>query len=295
MDHFLQLLIAALTLGSIYALIALGFNLIFAASRLMNFAQGDLAMLGAMIGVTLVAGLKLPYPIAALLVAATVGVFFLLFQGAIIAPLIRRRATLTSMVMATLALSIFLQAAAQLIWGRLELRAPSPLGDQTIRLGGLAIVPHYILVLAVALGSFVVLRLLFDRTLIGKALLATGYEGEAARLVGINPQRMVMLSFVLGGGFAALGGLVMSPITFAAPWMGLPLAMKGFASAMVGGLGSVPGAFLGGMAVGLIETYSAAYVSSAYSDAFAFLLLMLVLFTRPAGMLGSTMVTGEHL
>jgi branched-chain amino acid transport system permease protein len=134
----------------------------------------------------------------------------------------------------------------------------------------------------------------FRRTLIGKALLATGYEPEAARLVGINPVAMVALTCFLGGGFAALGGLIVSPITFAAPWMGLSLAVKGFAASMLGGLGSVTGALVGGLIVGLLETFGAAYVSSAYSDAFIFLSLMLVLFFRPSGLLGSPFVTGEH-
>ena len=251
-------------------------------------------MLGAMLGVTLVVTLKLPYPLAALGVAVLVGLLFLAFQIGIIEPLRRRRASLTSMVMATLALSIFLEGAAELVWGPLELPAPSPVGNQPIDISGVGFVPHDLLVLAITLVSFAVLQVLFSRTLTGKSLLATGYEPEAARLVGISPLRMVALSFALGGGFAALAGLVISPITFAAPWMGLPLAVKGFAAAMVGGLGSVPGALVGGIAVGLLETFAAFYVSSAYSDAFVFLLLMIVLFTRPTGLLGSPMVTGEH-
>jgi branched-chain amino acid transport system permease protein len=291
---FLQLLVGAIALGSIYALIALGFNLIFATSRVMNFAQGDLAMLGAMIGVTLAGGMKLPFPLVALAAAAGVGALFLVFEIGVLRSLVRRKATLTSMVMATLALSLFLQGAAEIIWGRLEHPVPSPVRSEPYHIGGVVIVPHYLVVIGVTVLAFAVMYYFFRRTLLGKALLATGYEPEAARLVGINPTFMVTLTFFLGGGFAALAGLVVSPITFAAPWMGLSLAVKGFAASMIGGLGSVAGALIGGLIVGLLETFGAGYVSSAYADVFIFLSLMLVLFFLPSGLLGSPLVTGEH-
>lgn len=294
MTDFFQLLVGVLALGAIYSLIALGFNLIFATSRLMNFAQGDLAMLGAMVGVTLAGQMKLPFPLVAVAAAAGVGALFLLFEIGVLRSLVRRKATLTSMVMATLALSLFLQGAAEILWGRLEQPVPSPVHSAPFHLGGVVIVPHYLVVIGVTILAFGVMYYFFRRTLLGKALLATGYEPEAARLVGINPIFMVGLTFFLGGGFAALAGLVVSPITFAAPWMGLTLAVKGFAAAMIGGLGSVAGALIGGLIVGLLETFGAGYVSSAYADVFIFLSLILVLFFLPSGLLGSPLVTGEH-
>ena len=294
MSDFLQLLVGAVTLGAIYALIALGFNLIFAASRLMNFAQGDLAMLGAMVGVTLAGTLHLPFSLVVLAAVVVVGLLFLAFNLGVLRPLAKRNATLTSMVMATLALSMFLQGAAELIWGRLEQAVPSPVGSTPLLVGGIVIVPHYLVVVGTSAVAFLAMFVFFRRTLTGKALLATGFEPEAARLVGINPVSMVALTCFLGGGFAALGGLIIGPITFAAPWMGLSLAVKGFAASMLGGLGSLPGALLGGLIVGLLETFGAGYVSSAYSDAIIFLALMLILFVRPAGLLGSPLVTGEH-
>jgi branched-chain amino acid transport system permease protein len=294
MIDFFQLLVGAIALGAIYALIALGFNLIFATSRLMNFAQGDLAMLGAMVGVTFGGTLKLPFPLVALAAAGGVGLLFFLFEFAVLRSFVRRKATLTSMVMATLALSLFLQGAAEIVWGRLEHPVPSPVSAEPIHLGGVVVSPHYLVVVGVSLLAFAVMYAFFRGTLLGKALLATGYEPESARLVGINPTFMVALTFFLGGGFAALAGLVVSPITFAAPWMGLSLAVKGFAAAMIGGLGSVAGALIGGLIVGLLETLGAGYVSSAYADVFIFLSLMLVLFFMPSGLLGSPLVTGEH-
>jgi branched-chain amino acid transport system permease protein len=294
MSDFFQLLVGAATLGAIYALIALGFNLIFAGSRLMNFAQGDLAMLGAMMAVTLDGTLHFPFFAVALGGAVVVGLLFLSFNIGVLQPLIRRNATLTSMVMATLALSMFLQGAAELIWGRLEQPVASPVGSTPFHVGTVVIVPHYLVVIATSGIAFGAMYLFFRRTLLGKALLATGYEPEAARLVGINPAFVVALTCFLGGAFAALGGLIVSPITFAAPWMGLSLAVKGFAASMLGGLGSIAGALIGGLIVGLLETYGAAYVSSAYSDAIIFVALMLVLFFRPSGLLGSPFVTGEH-
>jgi branched-chain amino acid transport system permease protein len=294
MTELLQLVVGALTLGAIYALIALGFNLVFSASRLMNFAQGDLAMLGAMMGVTLGGTLHLPYILVAIGAAAVVGLVFLAFQLSVLRELARRRATLTSMVMATLALSIFLQGVAQLIWGQLELPVPSPVSSTALHLGGVVIVPHNLFVIAVAACAFLAMQAFFSRSLLGKALLATGFEPEAARLVGIDPARIVALTFLIGGGFAAIAGLIVGPITFAAPWMGMGLAVDGFAAAMIGGLGSTTGALIGGLLVGALQTFGSAYVSSAYSDTFVFVALMLVLFCRPAGLLGSVLVTGEH-
>lgn len=294
MSDFLQLLVGAVTLGAIYALIALGFNLIFAGSRLMNFAQGDLAMLGAMMAVTLGGTLHLPFLLVAIGGAVAVGALFLGFNVAVLRPLMRRNATLTSMVMATLALSMFLQGGAELIWGRLEHRVDSPVGSTALHVGSVVIVPHYLVVIAMSAVAFGTMYVFFKRTLLGKALLATGYEPEAARLVGINPAYVVALTCFLGGGFAALGGLIISPITFAAPWMGLSIAVKGFAASMLGGLGSIQGALIGGIIVGLLETYGAAYISSAYSDALIFVALMMTLFFWPSGLLGSPFVTGEH-
>lgn len=294
MSNFLQLLVGAVTLGAIYSLIALGFNLIFGASRLMNFAQGDLAMVGAMMGVTLGGAMKLPFAVIAVGSMIAVGTLFCLFEVGVLRPLARRNASLTSMVMATLALSMFLQGGAELIWGRLEKSVPSPIASTLIHIGAVVIVPHYLLVVGVSLISFAAMSAFFHSTLVGKALLATGFEPEAARLVGISPVKMVALSCFLGGGFAALAGLVVSPITFAAPWMGSNLAVKGFAASLLGGLGSIKGALLGGMIVGLLEAFGAGYVSSAYSDLLVFLALMLVLFLRPSGILGSPFVTGEH-
>lgn len=294
MGDFLQLLLGAITLGSIYAVIALGFNLIFVASRLMNFAQGDLAMLGAMTGVTLLTVLHLPFLVAVIGAFVAVGALFLAFYLGILRPLARRNATLTSLVMATLSLSIFLQGGAELVWGRLEQPVPSPVGNVPLHVGPLVIVPHYLVVIGMAAIAFGAMTIFFRRSLVGKALLATGYEPEAARLVGIDPTAMVALSCFAGGGFAALGGLVVSPITFAAPWMGLTLAVKGFAAGMIGGLGSVTGALVGGLLVGLLESFGSGYVSSAYSDAIIFAALMIVLFGRPSGLLGSPLVTGEH-
>ena len=294
MTGLLQLAVGALTLGAIYALIALGFNLVFSASRLMNFAQGDLAMLGAMAGVTLGGTLHLPYVLVALGAAALAGGVFLIFQLTILRQLLRSRATLTSMVMATLALSIFLQGAAELLWGPLEQAVPSPVGATPLHVGGVVIAPHGLFVIALTAVAFAAMHLFFRGSLLGKALLATGYEPEAARLVGIDPARMVALAFVLGGGFAALAGLAVGPLIFAAPWMGLSLAVNGFAASMIGGLGSVPGALLGGLLVGALHSFGAGYVSSAYADTFVFLALMLALFVRPSGLLGSPLVSGEH-
>ena len=287
MTDLLQFFFSGLTVGAVYALVALGFTLIYNASDVINFAQGEFVMLGGMTTVFLaLAGM--PVPLAALIaVVATVAVGLALHRFAIEPA---RGASAVALIMITIGASIFLRGAAQVTFDKRFHSLPHVLGTEPIGLGGAAILPQSLVVLAGAAIIVVLLWLLLDRTLLGKALIATASNRLAARLVGIDTRRIVGLSFAVSAGIGAVAGILVAPITLTSYDIGTMLALKGFAAAMLGGMGHPLGAVVGGLAVGLLETYGAGYISSAYKDAVAFLVILGVLFVMPQGLFGKASV-----
>lgn len=283
MAEFLQFLFSGLTVGAIYALVALGFTLVYNASDVINFAQGEFVMLGGMITVFLaLAGL--PLPLAALAaVGATIIVGLALHRFAIEPA---RGASPVVLIIITIGASIFLRGLAQVVFDKRFHSLPPLFGSDPVRLGGAAILPQSLVVLAGAATILVLLWAFIDRTLLGKALIATAANRLAARLVGINTRRMVGLSFAVSAGIGAIGGILVSPITLTSYDVGTLLALKGFAATMLGGIGSALGAVVGGLVLGILEAFSAGYVSSKYKDAVAFLVILAVLFAMPQGLLG---------
>ncbi|MBN8956263.1 MAG: branched-chain amino acid ABC transporter permease [Rhizobiales bacterium] len=283
MPEFLQFLASGLTVGAIYALVALGFTLIYNASDVINFAQGEFVMLGGMVTVFATAA-GVPLPLAALIaIVATVLVGLALHRFAI-AP--ARGASAVTLIIITIGASILLRGLAAVIFDKRFHSLPPIAGNKPLLVGGAAILPQSIIVLAATAVIVVLLWALMTRTLIGKALLATAANRLAARLVGIDTGRMVGLSFVVSAAIGAIGGILVTPITLTSYDVGTLLALKGFAAAMLGGMGSPLGAVLGGLIVGLLEAFGAGYVSSAYKDAIAFLVILDVLFVMPHGLFG---------
>ncbi len=283
MAEFLQFFFSGLTVGAIYALVALGFTLIYNASDVINFAQGEFVMLGGMLTVFLsLAGLPIPLAALAAIIATTaVGVALYYFA---IAP--ARDASPVTLIMITIGASIFLGGAAQVVFDKRFHSLPPLFGSGPIRLGGAAILPQSLVVLA---GSAIIVGLLWwfvDRTLLGKAVIATAANRLAARLVGINAGRIVGLSFAVSAAIGAVAGILVTPITLTSYDVGTMLALKGFAAAMLGGIGSALGAVIGGLLLGMLEAFSAGYLSSSYKDAVAFLVILIVLFVMPQGLLG---------
>jgi branched-chain amino acid transport system permease protein len=283
MADFLQFFFSGLTVGAVYALVALGFTLIYNASDVINFAQGEFVMLGGMTTVFLaLAGI--PIPLAALIaVISTVAVGLLLHRLAIEPA---SEAGAVTLIMITIGASIFLRGVAQIVFDKRFHSLPPMFGSEPIRLGGAAILPQSLVVLA---GSAVIvglLWLLIDRTLLGKAVIATAANRLAARLVGINVRRIVGLSFGISAAIGAVAGILVTPITLTSYDVGTLLALKGFAAAMLGGIGSALGAVAGGLIVGMLEAFSAGYLSSQYKDAVAFLVILVVLFAIPQGLFG---------
>jgi len=283
MADFLQFCFSGLTVGAVYALVALGFTLIVNASDVINFAQGEFVMLGGMAAVFLaMAGVPLPWA-ALIAVLATVAVGLVLYRLAIEPA---RGASAVTLIMITIGASIFLRGAAQVVFDKRFHSLPHVLGSDPIRLGGAAIMPQSLVVLAGAAVIVVLLWLFVDRTLLGKAVIATAANRLAARLVGIDTRRIVGLSFAVSAAIGAVAGILVTPITLTSYDVGTLLALKGFAAAMLGGIGSAPGAVLGGLMLGMLEAFSAGYLSSKYKDAVAFLVILAVLLAMPQGLLG---------
>ena len=283
-SQWTQFLAGGLTAGSVYALVALGFSIIFNASRVINFAQGEFVMIGGMSAVSLVAtGVPLPLAIAGAVVIASV-VGLLLEKLAVERA---RGADVVTLIIITIGASIFLRGLAQLVWDKKIHPLPAFSGDRPIAIFGAAIVPQSLWVLGATVVIVVALSWFFGRTLAGKAMLATSHNRLAAQLVGVDVAKVLFASFGLAGALGAIAGVLIAPIAFTSYDAGIMLGLKGFAAAMLGGLGSFAGAILGGLLLGLFESLSAGYVSSAYKDVVAFLVMLVVLFVRPRGILGA--------
>lgn len=285
MAEFLQFAFSGLTVGAIYALVALGFTLIYNASDVINFAQGEFVMLGGMVTVfALAAGVPLPLA-AVVAVVITVAVGLALYRFAIEPA---RGASAVSLIIITIGASILLRGLASLAFDKNFHSLPSFAGSKPIMLGGAAVLPQSIIVLIGAGVIVLALWLFMARSLTGKAVAATAANRLAARLVGINTGAMVGLSFAVSAAIGAVGGILAAPITLTSYDVGTLLALKGFAAAMLGGMGNPLGAVVGGLAVGLLEAFSAGYLSSSYKDAIAFIVILAVLFVMPQGLLGRT-------
>lgn len=285
--QWLQFLAGGLTVGAIYALVALGFSIIFNASHVINFAQGEFVMIGGMSAVTLVtAGMPVPVAIAgAVAIAAIVG---LLFEKLAIeqAP----RASVVTLIIITIGASIFLRGIAQLVWDKGIHALPPLSGEQPITMFGATLLPQSLWVLGVTIVIVAALSWFFGRTRLGKAMLATSHNRLAAQLVGIDARKVLFASFGLAAALGAIAGVLIAPITFTSYDVGVMLGLKGFAAAILGGLGSFPGAIAGGLVLGLLESFGAGFVSSAYKDVIAFVIILAVLFFRPDGLLGALRV-----
>ena len=281
---WVQFLVTGITVGAIYALVALGFSIVFNASGVINFAQGEFVMIGGMSAVSLLAAgapmaLALPGAVG---IAALVG---LAVEKLAVERV--RRADVVTLIIITIGASIFLRGAAQLVWDKSVHRLPPLTGERPIALFGATIVPQSLWVIGVTVAIVAALTFFFHRTRAGKAMRAASHNRLAAELVGIDVRRVLFASFGLAAALGAVGGVLIAPIAFTAYDAGIMLGLKGFAAAMLGGLGSFPGAIAGGLTLGVLESAGAGYVSSAYKDAIAFVILLAVLLLRPDGLLGA--------
>jgi len=282
-----QLLFSGLAIGGVYALVALGIALIYRATNVVNFAQGEFCMLGAYTMVFATQTLGVDYPIAFALALGAMALLGLVFALGIYYPL--RNRTFLPVIIATIGASIMFQNGALVVFG------PSPERLRPVIEGGTAggitagdvfFDYQYVVLLAVTVVLVALQYLFFEHTLLGKKMQATSQDKDMARLLGIPVTRMIALTFVYSTVLGGLAGILVAPIFFVTHKMGAVLGFKAFAATIAGGFGDVRGAIIGGLALGVVETFGAAYVSIVYKDGFAFLLLILFLLLRPQGIFG---------
>ncbi len=282
-SQLLQYLISGLTTGSIYGMTALGFTLIYNATGVVNFAQGEFVTYGALVAITC-AALHLPLPLTVLVAMVAVMALGAVLERAAIRP--ARHASVITLIIITIGASLLLRGVAMKLWGPDALPMPSFSGDGAVMFAGASVSYQQLWVVGVVFAAMGLLWVLGERTQVGKAMRACALNRSAAQLVGIPVPRMVTLSFALSGLLGGLAGAVFAPIVMGQYNMGTMLGLKGFASAILGGMGNPVGAVLGGLLLGTLESFSAVTLSSGYKDAVAFGVMLLVLLTKPSGLLG---------
>jgi branched-chain amino acid transport system permease protein len=290
---FLQQLINGLSLGAVYALIALGYTMVYGVLRLINFAHGDVYMLGAFAGYFLANALALDdHPSIAGAIAVTMGAMAIcaligvLIERFAYRP-VRQQSRLSSLITA-IGVSLLLEYGGQVVFGATPRFFPQMIRSETYALGGAQITNQNLLIIVVALVLMIGLEFIVHRTRIGKAMRATSHNLSVAKLMGINTDFVIAFTFALGSALAAVGGVMVAlAIPRIDPLMGLMTGLKAFVAAVLGGIGNIPGAMIGGVLIGLMETWLSATAYSTYRDAVAFAVLILILLFRPAGIMGT--------
>lgn len=283
-DQILQYTLSGLSTGAIYALIGIGFSIIYNSTGIINFAQGEFVMLGGMLTLFFSELLKLPLwaAIPCAILAATIG--GVLFERIAIRPL--RKPTPINLVIITIGGSILIRGLAMLLWGKDTHSLASFSGDDPIAIGGATILPQHLWILGITLMIIAINKFFFYHTISGKAMRACSYNSRAAGLVGIDVRRMVMFSFIISSAMGAVAGIIVAPLTMTAYDVGIMLGLKGFCAAIIGGMSSGIATVIGGLILGVLESLGAGLISSGYKDAIAFIILLLILFIRPQGLFG---------
>lgn len=287
-----QWLLSGIAFGSIYGLVALGFVTVYRTSGVINFTQGDFVMVGAMMSFYLWQSWHLPYPVACIVAIVAVVLLSVAIYFLVVAPLVRRSASPIMIIMATLGASIVIEMFALLAWKSYPIYG-LPFTGTTLYLGDLVIQDQEIWVIGLGILLAVGLFLLNRRTRLGKSMTATATDRLGADLVGIRSGRMILWSFAISAVIGALGGVFISPLLPVTFNLGLAVALKGFIAAVLGGWGKPVGAFLGGIVIGVLENVAGGVFLAGYTDAVAFAVLLIVLWFRPSGLLGSDLVGGS--
>ncbi|QBP41131.1 MULTISPECIES: branched-chain amino acid ABC transporter permease [Paenisporosarcina] len=287
MGDFFQFTLTGLTIGSIYAIVALGFVTIYSVTKVINLAQGEFVMLGGLTMYSL-SSFGMPYWLGFIVTIVFVSIIGWLMEFV----LIRRAkgANPISLIILTIGTAIFIRGIASMVWGKDQLRVDPFTENKPVNIVGATITPQAIWVILIMLVVVSLLYILINKTMVGKAFQASSINPLAARLMGISPKKMASLSFTLSAALGALAGLAIAPIMFPSYDMGTMLGIKGFSAAILGGLGSAPGAVIGGLLIGLLESLGAGYISSGMKDVITFSVILLILLIRPSGILGEKSV-----
>lgn len=280
-------LLSGLAIGSIYSLIAIGFSLIFRATGLINFAQGEMVTIGALVGYTLVSELGMPFSGAFPLVMLAGAVASLLIERLVLRPMRQRNVPEVNLIIATVGLILILSHGAKLVWGAQALSYTEGVATGVIRVGSLTISIQNIAILGIGIALMLALHLFFQRTRPGRAMRAAASDPVMASLSGIDVNLTHSATAVFSGALGAAAGAMLAPMFYASYDMGF-IAFKAFCAAVLGGFGHILGAMIGGLIVGEIETLGSIYVSSEYKDAIVYGLLIVLLLVRPSGLLGGS-------
>lgn len=282
MNELLQYLASGLVIGCIYGLIAVGYTAVYNVTGIVNFAQGDASMLGALTGIALQRS-GLPLPLAVVAAIAVVALVFVLMERIAVRPV---GADVMRGIIVTIGVGVAFQGTAALLWGTDAQPLPAFSGERPVMLGPVTVQPQAFWILGATLAVMGGLYLFFTRTYLGKAYRACAMDAQAARLMGIRTPSMRAIGFVLSGGIGALAGLIIAPMALMQYDSGVFLGIKGFVACIIGGFGHPVGAALGGLVLGLLESFATGYVSSGFKNAIAFIVLLGFLFVRPGGLLG---------
>ncbi len=289
MQYFMDLVIVGLSIGMVYGLIALGISLIYSGLDIVHFAHGEIYMLGAFIGLTIGTNTGFDYIVVLLLAMIATGLVGVLIERLFYRRLTRMGGGYTvagmGMIICGFGMSIVLQNVAYLIWGPKPLPFPVSFG-MPVEIGTVVLPRSYVWIISAALILMVSLHLFLKKTRLGLAVRAVAHNKEIAYLMGINVPVMISVIFGIACALAAAAGVLIGPINYVHVIMGIGVLIKAFAAAVVGGFGSLPGAVLGGLLVGVTESLGAGYLSGSYKDIYAFVLLIFVLMVKPSGLLG---------
>ncbi len=284
---FLQYLINGISIGSVYAIIALGYTMVYGIARMLNFAHGDVIMVGAYMSYCVTSYLGLPPAVGVLTAVVVCTLLGVLIEGLAYRPL--RGVPSLAVLITAIGVSYFLQNAAQLIFGSAPKNFKSIVAMKPLVLfnGGLTITGEVIVTIAACIVIMIGLTVFTNRTKMGKSMRAVSEDRDAAQLMGINVNRTISVTFAIGSALAAVAGVLLcSTVPTLMPTTGSMPGIRAFTAAVFGGIGSIPGAMLGGILLGVIETFSKAYLSTQFSDAIVFLVLIVILLVKPAGLLG---------
>ncbi len=285
--EMVELLVGGLAIGCIYSLIALGLSIIIRATGVLNFAQGEVVMLGAMFGLATYRLVPLPFPALFVAGALFAGVMAVIIELLIYRTLRVRRVPMVNIVISTIAMSILLQNGAQLVWGSEPIAYPRLFALEGLQLGPVRVAPQLVWIVVLALGMMLALQLFLRFTRAGLSVQAVAQDPEAAQLMGINLTRAVASTYGIAGILGGAAGVLLGSMFYASFNMGFLPGIKAFVAATLGGLGSIGGAMLGGIVFGLIETFTATSISTAYKDAVGMVLLIVILLVLPQGFAGA--------
>ena len=286
MDALLQILFSGIALGMIYAVIAFGYQLTFATSGTLNFGQGEALAVGALIGLTIAGHVNFWLMIPLVLLAGAL--YGVAVERLAVRPALKIKSE--GWIMATIAFGIIMKNVAENIWGKDDLKFPSPVSEAPLHIFGANVLPMEIIVVVGAIALMLAVEVFNRKSIYGKAVVATAADRDAAGLMGINTSLVITFSYALSCATAAFAGVLIAPLTLTGASMGASLGLKAFAVAIIGGLTSGLGVIVGGLILGLTETMTGFYISTGYKDVPGLILLLAVLAVKPAGLFGKTAI-----